>query len=146
MNRRMFIRNATATLTVLYLTACGKSATAIAGFITVIANYGAQLATYFGATSIATQITTLATTISTDVTNWVSSGSQTAAQAAIQALNDLMGLLNQIPITAQYSVLIDLLIGAAEGLLALLPTTAAANVATVRLKRPVAPMAIPDYS
>ena len=138
LSRRSFIRKASATATAFYLIGCG-SASAISALVSTIANYGAQLASYFGASSVATQITTIASLIATDINQWVSTQSQTAAQGAIQALNDLMGLIQQINIPAKFQILADLLIGAAEGLLALLPSSTASATPKVALKRTVAP-------
>lgn len=107
----------------------GCSSATVATFVATIAKYAAQLATYFGSTSIAAQITALAATIATDIANW-QNGS--AATDAIQALTLLASLVNQIPIAAPYAVLIDLILGAISGLLALLPQSVA--VALVRDK------------
>jgi hypothetical protein len=101
----------------------GCSPDTVAAFVNTIANLAAQLATYFGAGSLATQLLALSATIATDIANW-QSGS--AATDAIQAINDMIDLVNQIPVLGQYSVFIDLILGALSGLLALLPQAAAA--------------------
>ena len=101
----------------------GCSPDTVAAFVNTIANLAAQLATYFGAGSLATQLLALSATIATDIANW-QSGS--AATDAIQAINDMIDLVNQIPVLGQYSVFIDLILGALRGLLALLPQAAAA--------------------
>ena len=101
----------------------GCSPDTVAAFVNTIANLAAQLATYFGAGSLATQLLALSATIATDIANW-QSGS--AATDAIQAINDMIDLVNQIPVRGEYSVFIDLILGALSGLLALLPQAAAA--------------------
>jgi hypothetical protein len=124
MNRRTFAKAccrlaiASAVLPSLILTGCSN--TTIADFVTLIAKDAATLATYFGQSSLATQITNLASQIAVDITNW-QSGS--AATDAIAAINDLIGLINLIPIAVPYAPLIILILSALTGLLALLPSS-----------------------
>jgi hypothetical protein len=134
MNRRMFLQSAAASATglavlpsSLLLTGCNNQT--IADFVTVIAKDAATLATYFGQSSLATQIVTLASQIAVDITNW-QSGS--AATDAIAAINDLIGLINSIPIAVPYAPLIILVLSALTGLLALLPNSVPAMKAETR--------------
>lgn len=143
-SRRSFVaKGAAALATVTVLPLAGCDTTTIAEFVSLIANYGSQLATYFGATGIAGQITTLAGTIAADIANW-QSGLSPAADA-IQALTDLEGLINQIPIVSDYAPLIDLLLAAITGLLALLPN-ALTGPKAIKLKRSVTPFHYKDFS
>ena len=103
----------------------GCSTATVAVFVTTIAKYAAQLATYFSAGSLAGQITALAATIASDISAW-QSGSP--ATDAINALNDLAALINQIPAAGAYVVFIDLILGAIAGLLALLPSSLAVKM------------------
>jgi hypothetical protein len=121
MTRRTFARlfGYTAGLACCLPILSGCNTATVATFVTTIAKYAAQLATYFSAGSLATQITALAATIAADIQAW-QSGS--AATNAINALNDLAALINQIPFLGAYSVFIDLILGAIAGLLALLPS------------------------
>jgi hypothetical protein len=112
----------------------GCSPDTVAAFVNTIANLAAQLATYFGAGSLATQLLALSATIATDIANW-QSGS--AATDAIQAINDMIDLVNQIPVLGQYSVFIDLILGALSGLLALLPQAAVQVWALSQSGRPM---------
>src|ERR1700677_3671697 len=108
MNRRSFLQNSAsfAAISALPLTLDGCSTTTVAEFVSVIATDAASLASYFGATSLASQITVLAGQIATDIANW-QAGS--AASDAIAAINDLIGLIGQIPIAAPYAPLIILI-------------------------------------
>jgi len=128
LNRRFFVQRGAAVLALATsgFGLAGCDTATVATFVTTIAKYAAQLATYFSASSLAGQITALAATIATDIQNWQSGG--TSADA-IEALNDLADLINQIPILGPYAVFIDLLLGAISGLLALLPSSATSTVA-----------------
>ena len=101
----------------------GCSPDTAAAFVTTIAKYAAQLASYFGAAPLAGQLTAVAAKIATDIARWQSGG---AASDAIEAINDMIDLVNAIPVLAPYTVFIDLILGALSGLLALLPAPAAA--------------------
>jgi hypothetical protein len=101
----------------------GCSPDTVAAFVNTIANLAAQLATYFGAGGLATQLLALSAKIATDIASW-QSGS--AATDAIQAINDMIDLVNGIPVLGPYTMFIDLILGALSGLLALLPQAAAA--------------------
>lgn len=106
----------------------GCSPDTVAAFVTTIAKYAAQLASYFGAGSLASQLTAVAAKIATDIASWQSGG---AATDAIEAINDMIDLVNAIPVLGPYTVFIDLILGALSGLLALLPAPAAAVAATI---------------
>jgi hypothetical protein len=106
----------------------GCSPDTVAAFVTTIARYAAQLASYFGAGSLASQLTAVAGKIATDIASWQSGG---AATDAIEAINDMIDLVNAIPVAGTYTVFIDLILGALSGLLALLPAPAAAVAATI---------------
>jgi hypothetical protein len=128
MNRRSFLKSSGAAgvmagASPFLLSIEGCNSTTVADFVSLIASDAASLATYFGASSLASQITSLAGTIATDIANWQSGG---AAADAIQAINDLIGLVNDIPIAAAYAPLIVLILSALSGLLALLPNSVAA--------------------
>jgi hypothetical protein len=147
LNRRTFAQYPPGCLTVLMLPIIGCSTDTIATFVNLIANYASQLATYFGAGSIASQITALAGTIASDISSWQSGVS--SGQAAINALNDLEDLINQIPAAASYQVLIDLILGAVAGLLALLPAPLASQAVRAQpnvTRRAVTPTPYPDAS
>src|SRR5580658_8699981 len=99
MNRRSFLKSSGAVAVMsgaspFLLSIEGCNSTTVADFVSLIASDAASLATYFGASSLASQITSLAGTIATDIANWQSGG---AAADAIQAINDLIGLVNDIP-------------------------------------------------
>ena len=127
MNRRNFIisAGAVATLPVSTLAIIGCNTDTVATFVSTIAKYAAQLATYFGQSSIAGEITALSAKIASDIASWQSGN---AATDAINALNDLADLVNLIPAAGPYVVLIDLILGAITGLLALLPASATSTV------------------
>jgi hypothetical protein len=146
MNRRQFLATGTAAaFTPFLLSTEGCDNTTIAEFVTLIGNYGAELANFFGQSSIAGQITSLASQIAVDITNFQSGAS---AADAIQAINDLIGLINSLGglIPAPYGALAVLLLSALTGLLALLPQSVAsaltANSHDVIRKWNVAPMQI----
>jgi hypothetical protein len=121
LNRRIFIATGTAAVLTpsLFLTGCDS--TTVSEFVSLIGTDAAALATFFGAGSLATQITSLASQIAVDITNWQSGG---AAADAIQAINDLIALVNTIPVATPYAPLIILILSALAGLLALLPSSA----------------------
>jgi hypothetical protein len=131
MNRRSFLRSTAsfAALSALPFTLDGCDTTTVADFVSVIATYAASLASYFGVTGLASQITVLEGQIATDIANW-QAGS--AAADAIAAINDLIGLVNQIPIAVPYAPLIVLILSALTGLLALLPNSVPAMTQTTR--------------
>jgi len=133
MNRRTFLVTSSAAFV---FSALGCNTTTVAAFVSLIANYAAQLATYFGSTGTAAQITALAGQIATDIQNWQNGSS---AQDAIQAINDLMDLISLIPVATPYLTLIDLLLSALSGLLLLLPASATANIKPKVQRRAIAP-------
>jgi hypothetical protein len=123
MNRRVFLATGTAAVLTPAIFLEGCNTTTVADFVNLIATDAATLATYFGDTSLAAQIKADAAQIVIDITNW-QSGS--AATDAINAINDLIGLINAIPIAIPYEPLIVLILSALTGLLALLPSSVAA--------------------
>jgi hypothetical protein len=106
----------------------GCNTTTVAEFVTLIGSDAAALATYFGAGGVAAQLTSDVALIAKDIANWQSGG---AAADAIQAINDMVALLGQIPITENYAPLIILIGSALTGLLALLPSPQASIKASV---------------
>src|ERR1700679_4042454 len=116
LNRRMFLVTGAAASLVPFLTGCDS--TTVAEFVSLIGADASTLATYFGQTALAAQITSLSSQISIDITNFQSGA---AATDAIEAINDLIGLIDSIPIAVPYAPLIVLLLSALTGLLAILP-------------------------
>jgi hypothetical protein len=119
MNRRTFLVTSTASAFIASMPLTGCSTATVATFVKLIVTDAEALASFFGASSIASQISTLAGQITTDITNWQNGG--TAADA-IQAINDLIGVVNLIPIAIPYAPLLILILSALSGLLALLPS------------------------
>src|SRR5271170_2456062 len=106
MNRRHFlVTGAAATVAPFMLAGCNT--TTVADFVSLIGADAATLATYFGQTALAAQITSLVSQIAVDITNWQSGA---AATDAIAAINDLIGLINSIPIALPYAPLIVLIL------------------------------------
>jgi hypothetical protein len=129
MNRRTFFLSAAAVaVTPFFLTGCDT--TTVSEFVTLIGTDAAALANFFGMGSIASQITSLASQIAVDITNW-QSGS--AATDAIQAINDLIGLIDTIPVATPYAPLLILILSALSGLLALLPQSATSTASAKAL-------------
>lgn len=132
MNRRNFLTTAAAAafVSTLPLSLTGCNTTTIADFVNVIATDAGSLATFFGDTGLAGQITTLAARIAADIASWQNGTS--GAAAVIAAINDLIGLVDLIPIAQPYAPLIVLILSALTGLLALIPQ------AKVALDKPLA--------
>lgn len=146
MNRRRFVALVASAVSFAMFPLIGCSTETISAFVILIANYAAQLANYFNAGTLAMQITAIASKIAADVTSWQAGG---AASDAIQALNDLEDLINQIPFVAAYAPLVDLLLGAVTGLLALLPASASSPKLRTHpgvTRRAVTPIRYPDAS
>jgi hypothetical protein len=143
MNRRSFLATCTAAVAFLAYPLTGCDSTTVSEFVSLIGTDAAALATFFGAGSIATQITSLASQIAVDITNWQSGG---AAADAIQAINDLIALVNTIPVATPYAPLIILILSALSGLLALLPSSATtANARVAVEQRHVNPMPLGGF-
>jgi hypothetical protein len=128
----------------------GCNTDTVATFVNTIAKYAAQLATYFGQSGYAGQITALATQVAADIQGWQAGSPVTDA---ITALNDLADLVNLIPAAGPYVMLIDLILAAITGLLALLPSSAvltvqmsvAEHTAKLRAKGVIRRVAAPAY-
>lgn len=119
MTRRAAMKAVAASVLVLNLAGCSPDT--VAAFVKTIGTLAAQLATYFGAADVAAQLVAAAATVATDIAEW-QSGS--AAADAVQAINDMIDLVDAIPVRGPYTVFLDLLLGALSGLLALLPASA----------------------
>lgn len=134
MNRRSFITSSTAVVAcaALPLTLTGCDNTTIANFVNEIATSASSLATYFGDASLAGQITSLASQIATDIANWQSGGT---VNAVIAAINDLIGLVDLIPVAQPYAPLIVLILSALTGLLALIPQSKVSSSRAMTTKK-----------
>lgn len=134
MNRRQFLTTtaAVACVSVMPLTLTGCDTTTIADFVNEIATSASSLATFFGDTTLAGQITSLASQIATDIANW-QSGS--AVAAVIAAINDLIGLVDLIPVAQPYAPLIVLILSALTGLLALIPQSKVTSDRAIATKK-----------
>ena len=138
MNRRSFLATsaAAAFIGAMPLSLTGCDSTTVGEFVNLIASDAAALANFFGAGTIATQITNLASQIAADIKTWQAGGT---AQAAIQVINDLIGLVDSIPVATPYAPLIILILSALSGILALLPASTSAVAAKVIGARQVTP-------
>jgi hypothetical protein len=125
MNRRSFLKSATAALCII-LIGCPAQST-IADLTSILGTSAASIASIEGNPQLAQKLQTDTAAAVVAVTNWKSG---TPAQDVIEALNIVEDDLNLFPVTGAYGPLIDLAIGTVESILALLPQpVAAANVA-----------------
>lgn len=134
MNRRQFLTTtaAVACISAFPLTLTGCDTTTIADFVNEIATSASSLATFFGDSSLAGQITTLASQIATDIANWQSGG---AVAGVIAAINDLIALVDLIPVAQPYAPLIVLILSALTGLLSLIPQAKVASDRAMTTKK-----------
>jgi hypothetical protein len=144
MNRRSFLTTsaAAAAISLVPLSLTGCDTTTVAAFVTLIGKDAATLATYFGQTTIANDITSLAGQIAVDITNWQSGSS---AANAIASIDDLIGLINNLPVAVPYAPLVVLILSALTGLLALLPNSLKAATPTPKTHAAVSKYHVTPY-
>ena len=143
LNRRMFLVTGAAAALIPTSLLTGCDSTTVAEFVSLIGADASTLATYFGQTALAAQITSLSSQISIDITNFQSGA---AATDAIEAINDLIGLIDSIPIAVPYAPLIVLLLSALTGLLAILPQSSMkATTREIVNRRNVTPTHYSDF-
>lgn len=139
MDRRAFLKSSSAatllsTLPFIAGFSCNK--TDIAALVQVLGNSASRLAALQGNTSLAAKLLVDTGAAVTAIDNW-KQGSP--ADMVIEVLNLVVDDLNLFPVLGPYGPLIDLAIGTAEAILAVLPHgIATANVAAPHgTRRPV---------
>jgi hypothetical protein len=126
-DRREFLIQASGTLALPALTAAcaaliGCTKNSLADWANTIGTETAAIVTELGNTSLAAQLTQATASIVAAINAWKPG---TPATVAIQAINLFQGLIALVPATTAYEGLIRICVGAADALLALLPSSAA---------------------
>lgn len=133
MNSRKLASHAAAMLMLMAsmfsVTGCTPSKAGLIALTNTLSNAAEQVATLEGNTALAATLKTDTAAAVAAINGWTNG---TPAQNVIQALNILEDDLNLIPAASPYSSLIDIAIGAVEGILALLPSSTTASHAVHR--------------
>lgn len=136
MNRRLFLKSSTATVSLAFLTpgltGCGKvNQTTLAGLVLTLGNAVSALEVIEGNSELAAIIKNDTSVLANDIQNWIPG---TTDQIIIEAIGLVEKDLNLLPINAGDVALIDLALGTLQGILAFFPiqASAVANSKAVR--------------